>query len=72
MWDCEYGNYKDMNNERYWYDDFYPNGKLCEKAHKAYTDIERDALETAADVCGLDTSDWNGDDWEIFKDKVGI
>ena len=78
MWDnagrdCEYGNYRDMNNDYDWADDFWPRAKECSKAIEYYDDRIKDLVEEIAySFFGLNTDDWDSRDFEIFKERVGI
>lgn len=72
-WDCEYGNYADMNNEVEWYDDFYPRTKECDGAIEYYDEMVRDLLEDiATHFFGLKTDEWSDNDYDIFVEKVGL
>lgn len=71
--DCEYGNYTDMNNECCWSDDFWPKTKACIKAIEYYDDRMKDLVDEIADTFfGLDTTEWENSDYEIFKERIGI
>lgn len=71
-WDCEYGNYKDMNNERNWRDDFFPRKKAREDAQEKYKEWERDILNEIAHENGLDTSGWDTYDYWDFQEIMGL
>ena len=70
--DCEYGNYRDMNNEVDWFDDFYPNTKRCSEALAEYDWRWREIIADLAYTFGLDTDEWNDTDYEIFCERIGI
>lgn len=78
MWDnagrdCEYGNYRDMNNDVDWSDNFYPRAKERDSACMYYDEMVRDLLdEIAENFFGLDTREWGKRDYEIFTERVGI
>ena len=71
--DCEYGNYRDMNNEVEWYDDFFPNKKECASAYAEYKMRWYEAVEEIAEcMFGFNTDNWEKEDYEIFCEKVGL
>ena len=70
--DCEYGDYKDMNNERGWWDDFFPKTRECQTAQEEYNVYKYEALSDIALMFGLDTAEWTRDDYDLFVDMVGI
>jgi hypothetical protein len=73
--DCEYGDYKDMNNEREWYDDFFPRKPAREAARAKFDEVMREVLEEIADDNGFgyeQTSKWTWDDWNIFREAMDL
>lgn len=71
-WDCEYGNYRDMNNEYDWRDDFFPRKKARQEAQDKFYEWKREMLDEIADDCGLDTSDWTREDYSDFADMMDL
>ena len=72
MRDCEYGDYKDMNNERGWWDDFNPSNKAVAKAYAKYKTFWYDILDDIAIDNHLDTSDWEVDDYQMFAEIMDL
>lgn len=71
-WDCEYGNYRDMNNECDWRDDFFPRKRARQEAQDKYNEWKREMLDEIADDNGLDTSDWTKEDYGDFADMMDL
>lgn len=70
--DCEYGNYKDMCNEYNWRDDFFPRKKARQEAQDKFREAWLDILKDIAYDNGLDTSEWDMDDFRYFADEMDL
>lgn len=70
--DCEYGNYKDMNNEVLWQDDFFPSRQAREEARSKYKECWYEILSEIAAENGLDTSAWDEMDFNDFADRMDL
>ena len=74
-WDCEYGNYKDMNNETHWADNFFPKKPARESARKKFDEAMREILQEIADDNGFSyeqTDKWDWDDWYYFREAMDL
>lgn len=74
-WDCEYGNYKDMNNETYWADDFFPKKPAREAARMKFDEALREVLQEIADDNGFSyaqTDEWDRYDWDNFREAMDL
>lgn len=67
MWDTPYGNYSDFD-EYHWSDDFLPTSEQSAKVASLFEDF----LEEAAAICNLDTDEWDSDEFDIFREVMGI
>ena len=75
VWDCDYGNYADMNNEVSFFDDFSPSKDARAKARKKYDEALREVLEDIASenhVPRYEYEDWDSDDWDRFREAMDI
>lgn len=73
--DCEYGNYRDMNNETYWGDDFCPKRPAREAARAKFDEALREVLEEIAIDNGFSSEEyeqWDTYDWDYFRDALDI
>ena len=70
--DCEYGDYRYMNNEREWWDDFSPRAVDCETAQRKYKEAYYEILDEIAHDNGLDSSEWGHDDYVMFAEIMEI
>lgn len=59
-----YGNYRDFDNPVHWSDDY----EIEPQARRVCDDLYSEFLKDCADVCGLDTHEWDTTDWEIFEE----
>jgi len=50
----------------HWSDDF----RLTKEQRKRIDELYKEFLIEAADVCRLDTSEWNSDDYETLEDII--
>lgn len=64
--DCDYGDYKYIANEKPHWTEIFTLGDEQEKIGEMYWEF----LEEAARLCGLDTSDWDREDWWDFEDRI--
>lgn len=75
MWDCDYGNYKDMNNDRSWFDDFSPIKAQREEAKEKFDNAMKEILEEIADDNGIpyeEYSNWGNYDWDTFRECMDL
>lgn len=80
MWDnagrdCEYGNYRDMNNDRNWWEDFFPRKTARAQARIKYDEMMREVLQDIASENGFSyeqTKDWTWDDWDMFRECMDL
>lgn len=70
--DTEYGDYRDFDEPRAWWDDFNPSNRQCHEAQNEYNVYKYEALDTVAGYFGLDTSEWTKDDFDTFVEMVGL
>ena len=66
--DTDYGNYVDFDCKSHWSDDFNFVGKPKDDEYVA--ELFNDLLVEAAKVYGLDTSEWEDEDWSLFRDLL--
>lgn len=52
--------------ERYWYTDFETTKKQDETIGWMFEEF----LKEAAAICNLDTSEWDSDDFDVFRDII--
>lgn len=74
-WDCEYGNYADMNNDVSFFDNFFPSKEAREKARKKYDEALMDILEDIAyenHVPPYEYKEWDSEDWDRFREAMDI
>lgn len=73
--DCEYGDYKDMNNDREWYDDFFPRKTARASARIKFDEALKEVLQEIADDNGFSyeqTNEWTWDDWYMFREAMDL
>lgn len=70
--DCEYGDYKDFDLPYHWTDDFWPSKESCKKARAKFDEAVNEVLEEIAHDLGLDTSEWDSDDYWTLREELDI
>lgn len=71
-WDCDYGNYRDMNNEYDWRDYFFSGKKARQKAKDKYHQWWMEIVDEIAHDNGLDTTEWTMDDYRWFSEEMDL
>lgn len=69
--DTEYGDYKDFDSY-HWSDNFYPIRCVREEASAKFREYVIDLLNDIAYEYGLDPSEWDRYDYEIFRDRMDL
>ena len=70
--DTEYGDYKDFEEPRAWWDDFFPKARDCHLAQDEYNVYKYEALDNVAGMFHLDTTEWSREDYDMFMEMVGL
>ena len=71
--DCEYGDYRGMNNEApHWSECFKPTNSALKKAWDDYKAFRIDFLDNVAQENRLNTDDWGLEDYEQFAEIMEI
>lgn len=67
-WDTPYGNYNDFDPDYWWADDFNPSAKERAFARSEFKDF----LCLLAEKNHLDPSEWEEEDFDIFREIMDI
>ena len=70
--DCEYGDYKDMNNDVAWWDDFFPRNDARKAASVKFNEAIRETLDDIAYENGLNTDGWEEHDYDMFREAMDL
>lgn len=62
----------DTDSPDTWRDNFFPKTRECDLARDKYNEFMYEVLDDIADGFHLDTSEWGAEDYEDFKEIVGL
>ncbi len=70
--DTPYGNYSEFDSPDTWQDNFFPKKWEREMAQEKYRQSRFEILDDIADDFGLDTSEWDLQDYWDFMDMLEL